>query len=100
MKPLRIHPEAEAELQQAFEFYEQQAEGLGVDFLDEVERVWAAIRQLPESGSPADEGIRRSVIRRFPFVVFYEAQADQIVVWAVAHQRRKPQYWRHRRRRK
>ena len=98
MRPLRIHPEAEAELQQAFEFYEQQAEGLGGDFLDEVDRVWTDIRALPASGSPSAEGLRRSVLRRFPFVVFYEVQAEHIVVWAVAHQRRRPQYWRSRQR--
>jgi hypothetical protein len=67
VKPLWIHPEAQAELFAAAEFYSSQAEGLGADFVVEVTESSELIRALPLA---ADEvGLRRSYLPRFPFTI-------------------------------
>ena len=82
MKPLRLHPEAEVELEQALRFYEECAPGLGADLLDEVRRTFEDIRRLPLAGSPEEYGLRRSLLRRFPFAVVYEVRSDDVVAVA------------------
>lgn len=94
MKPVVFHPEARAELTAAAEWYEQQREGLGLEFTSAVEAAIERIRLLPQAGA-VDEvtGRRKHVMRRFPYNVFYQELDDVIWIGAVAHQRRKPRYW-------
>ena len=77
-------------------FYEQRLAGLGYEFLDELERCAARIVAFPESGQHCYEHFRRAIVARFPFSVVYEILPDGILIVAVAHQRRRPGYWRQR----
>ncbi len=77
-------------------FYEAAAAGLGSDFLDDVQRVIDALREPPEHGRAVGRGLRSALLRRFPFCLIYSAETDAILIVAVAHQRRRPGYWRHR----
>jgi plasmid stabilization system protein ParE len=92
-----FHPEADAEFEEASLFYESRMVGLGRSFAAEVESTISLIRKFPEAGSPVGTSHRRAVVARFPYSVVYRQYPDLIVVVAVAHQRRRPGYWRRRR---
>lgn len=96
MIPYALHPEAEAELEEAALIYEARMAGLGKSFAANVERTIALVREYPEAGAIDGPGRRRMVVARFPYSVVYRQAADMIVVVAVAHQRRRPGYWRRR----
>lgn len=97
MKPVIIHSEAIEELDEAVAYYEDQKAGLGLDFLMEVEQALGKIQQNPNLGSVYKvTGLRRYVIQRFPFLVFYAELEECIWVVAIAHGKRRPDYWRRR----
>ena len=87
---------AEEEMTEAAMFYENQSVGLGADFLDDVERTIRNILMNPQSGIPLNTGLQRVLTRRFPFSIIYHIEANEVLVVAVAHQKRKPGYWRDR----
>jgi hypothetical protein len=70
------------------------AAGLGDHFLDDVQSAIDSVREYPESGASVPYGFRRVLLRRFPFSVIYAVELSLILVVAVAHQRRAPDYWR------
>ena len=74
-------------------FYEAAISGLGDDFLDDIQHAIDSVRDRPELGSLVDYGFRRALVRRFPFSIVYAIERGQIVVVAVAHHRRRPDYW-------
>jgi plasmid stabilization system protein ParE len=91
-----FHPEAEAEHEDASLFYESRMPGLGKSFAAEVERTIYLIREFPDAGSPLGLTRRRVLVARFPYSVVYRRDPDSVVIVAVAHQRRRPGYWRQR----
>lgn len=91
-----FHPAADVEFEEASVFYESRMPGLGKSFAAEVENTISLIREFPEAGSPIGFSHRRAVVARFPYSVVYRQYPDYIVIVAVAHQRRRPGYWRHR----
>ena len=96
MRSAVFHPEAEEELIAAARFYEQQAEGLGGEFIGEVRHTVGRIIAHPESGARFSRGLRRMLVDRFSYTVLYRAEAEQILLVAVMHLHRRPGYWRHR----
>lgn len=97
MKPVIIHSEAIEELDSAVSYYEDQTVGLGLDFLAEVEQVLSKIQQNPNLGAVYKvAGLRRYVIQRFPFLVFYAELEEFIWVVAIAHGKHRPDYWKKR----
>ena len=94
MIPYTFHPEADAELEEAALFYESRLAGLGKSFAAEVERTIALVREFPEAGSQVGPRRRRVLVARFPYSIVYRHDSDAIVIVAVAHQRRRPGYWR------
>jgi plasmid stabilization system protein ParE len=87
---------AEIEMTEASAFYEAATSGLGSDFLDEIQRVIHLLRQHPELGRSIDHGFRQAPLYRFPFSLIYTLEVDAILIIAIAHQRRRPGYWRDR----
>ena len=68
MKPVIIHSEATRELDNAIQYYEKQKIGLGLDLLSEIEQALEKIKINPNLGTAHTiEGVRRYVIRRFPY---------------------------------
>lgn len=96
MIPYAFHPEADAELEEAMLFYESRLAGLGKSFAAEVERMVSLIREFPGAGAKVGIDRRRVVVDRFPYSIVYRRDPDFIVIVAVAHQRRRPRYWRSR----
>jgi toxin ParE1/3/4 len=98
VKPLIIHADARAELDQSMAHYEEQLPGLGLDLQAEVERTLGDIQENPLLGSPyKSTKYRFWVVRRFSFVVFYRELETAIWIAAIAHGSRRPGYWRRRR---
>jgi plasmid stabilization system protein ParE len=95
--PYAFHPDAAAELEEASLFYESRLGGLGKSFAAEVERTISLIRDFPEAGLPLGSTQRRVVLARFPYSIVYKQGPDKILIVAIAHQRRRPGYWRRRR---
>ena len=91
-----ILPEAEADLSEAQEWYDQQRMGLGADLLQCVEETLRRIDQLPEMHGIVHKDVRRAVVRRFPYVVYYRVVAGEATVVAIMHSRRNPQDWQSR----
>ncbi|TPQ28229.1 type II toxin-antitoxin system RelE/ParE family toxin [Methylomonas koyamae] len=84
---------AETELDQAYQWYEQQQSGLGKQFLSEFDAAIRRITAFPTSYVLIDTDIRRCLIKRFPYGVLYGIDRQSIIVVAVAHLHRKPDYW-------
>jgi len=97
VKPVIIHSEAIEELDGAVAYYEDQKVGLGFNFLVEVEQALGKIQQNPNLGAIYKvTGLRRYVIQRFPFLIFYAELEEYIWVVAIVHGKRRPDYWRRR----
>jgi plasmid stabilization system protein ParE len=84
---------ADKEVDDAAAWYEEQAEGLTRDFLDELDRAVRLIRIYPLLAQQIEPEIRRFLFARFPYSLIYGIDQETIVVIAVAHQRREPRYW-------
>lgn len=85
--PLPVHAvsAASADLLAAHDWYEQRSPGLGKDFVRMVDAAIASITRQPDLFPPIHRGLRRSLIRRFPYAVFYRIDPDAIRVVAVLH---------------
>ena len=98
---MRLHPEARIDYIEGAEYYESRLPGLGKDFASEVEAAIQRIAENPRgaalagSSSPLGE-IRRRVLHRFPFSIVYILTNEFAEIVAIAHGRRRPNYWRSR----
>ncbi|WP_082926117.1 type II toxin-antitoxin system RelE/ParE family toxin [Halomonas sp. G11] len=93
---VRFHPEAEAELAESTEYYEDIEPGLGWDFALEVYSAIERAHRHPEAWTLLEGDIRRSLVRRFPYGVLYALENDDVFVLAVMHLHREPNYWKNR----
>lgn len=91
---VRLLESAQAELDDAIAWYAEQAPGLGDAFLIETLKTIKLIEQYPKAWHPLTQQIRRCRLRRFPYSVVYAQDGSDLLVLAVAHQHRKPGYWR------
>jgi toxin ParE1/3/4 len=96
VKRVIFHPEAEAEMVAAAEFYEGRSAGLGIDFIAQVERATRALVIYSRVGHRFSRRLRRVLVHRFPYGLLYRVEPERIFLVAVAHARRRPGYWRHR----
>jgi plasmid stabilization system protein ParE len=89
-------PEAKCDADEATRYYERRVPGLGARFRAEVESVCAAITRQPLLWRERRGGYRRVNIPGFPYYVAYVIRAERILVTAVAHGSRHPDYWKRR----
>lgn len=94
--PVILTPEAEADIAEARAWYEEKREGLGEEFILSVEAGLEHIRRAPAGASEVLPGVRRVIVRRFPYGLFYRVDDDQIAVLAVYHSKRDPRGWQER----
>jgi len=90
---LRLHPSAIIEVRDAFDYYDAQRPGLGGEFTASLDAALEEVESTPFVRPIISHGCRRRMLHRFPYAVVYLAEADEIVVYAVMHLRRKPGYW-------
>jgi len=81
---------AEAQLTQAYHWYEARAPGLGTEFLRSFEAACAQIGRQPKSSPIVFMDYRRNLLRKFPFGIFYAIEESGVVVAAVFHLARRP----------
>jgi plasmid stabilization system protein ParE len=93
---LVLAPEAEQDIQEAYGWYEKCRVGLGEEFLSCVDACVQHIRRSPELHAKIHEDYRRAMVRRFPYVVFYEYLENAVTIYGVFHTSRDPKKWRER----
>lgn len=76
-----------------FDWYEEQRSGLGEEFLSVVQATFKSIETCPELFAFVAGEIRRAVMSRFPFAVFYVVETHRVVVLRVLHTARDPRVW-------
>jgi toxin ParE1/3/4 len=97
VKPAKVHSEADAELLEAMEWYDDKRFGLGLQLLEETRDAILAIRKNPNIGARYGDADRRFYrLKRFPYVVYFEDMTDYVWIAAIAHERRRPGYWKRR----
>ena len=84
---------AERELKEAMEFYEAAQTGLGAEFLAEVEAAPRLIVAHPQAWLALSPRTRRCRTHRFPFGLFYQIRATEILIFSVMDMRRDPKRW-------
>lgn len=89
-----FHPEAEAEFNEAIEYYESCEQGLGYDFSIEVFDCIQRIVNFPTAWPIIEDDIRRCLVNRFPFGIIYTIEQTGVSILAVMHLRRHPDYWK------
>ena len=94
---LSIHEAAEAEINEAADFYDLESPGLGSVFLDEIQRALQSIVDFPEAAPLVRGCVRKRIVTKFPYSLLYSTRGSEIRVLAVAHHKRRPFYWRGRR---
>ena len=96
----RLLPEADAELARAASYFELERRGLGETFLGEFEKAIERLREYHHIGPVAVVAntveYRELLIDRFPYRLIYAVEHGEVIIVAVAHQRRRSEYWRNR----
>ena len=93
---IRIRPEAESEISEAFRWYEDKSEGLGSEFMRALDASLSYIQRNPTANPIAHKQMRRALLRRFPYSVIYLIEGRRIVVLACFHASRDPRQWKKR----
>ena len=90
---IEYHPALDRELLEVRDYYELQSVGLGADFVDEFERQVLKIAAMPERWMVVRGDLRRSLMKRFPYVIYFRLpQPDVVRVTVVKHEKRHPAY--------
>lgn len=96
MKAVRFHPDAESEMIDAAVYYETQQPGLGRRFLAAVQDAVNRIVLNPCLYPAVEHDVRRCLTKTFPFGVLFRERLGRIVIVAVMHLHRDPNYWKNR----
>ena len=95
-KRVRFHPEAENEFLASLAWYLERSHTAAADFEQAITNAIGTIATAPQRWPLYFEQFRKYTLHQFPFAIVYEEFLSEIVVFAVAHARRRPGYWRNR----
>ena len=93
---LVAEPRVDLDVAATYQWYENEQPGLGLEFLDQLRAVYDRIAASPFQYQDLRSGIRRALLRRFPYVVYFAVEADVVIVLAVLHASRDPAEWQRR----
>jgi len=93
---IEFHPEARIEILQAAHWYEIKTDGLGAQYLREIDRGLDAVIQLPHAWPASSKRFRRFLLYRFPYSICYRIEGLSVMVYAVAHHKQRSGYWKKR----
>ena len=93
---LSIRKEAEADITEAYQYYESCREGIGTEFISCIDEAISRIQNNPKQFRAVQDVIRRALVRKFTYGVYYTINENEIIVLAVVHARRNPKHWRSR----
>jgi toxin ParE1/3/4 len=96
VKELIVHEDADGEILDEAVFYEERSDGLGFDFILELERAYRRIQMTPSRWQKARHRTRKVTLDRFPHSVYYRELTDTIWIISVAPHARRPYYWQRR----
>lgn len=63
-------------------------------FFNELKTALTFIRKFPDAGTEVESGVRKLILKKFPYSIFYRQAEKSIIIIAVLHQRRRPEYWK------
>lgn len=89
----RFLPPAETELLKGISYYSAISPELGSRFEQAVAEAVKSVAAHPERGAPRSGSTRRWLVKSFPFGVIYRASESEVLIVAIAHERKKPEYW-------
>lgn len=95
-RPIRLVPGARAEFDADTDWYEEKQVGLGVDFVAKVPDVLDRIAKNPQLHAKVHGDVRKAIVRKFPYIVLYVEEPEEVVVIAVFHTSRNPAIWQQR----
>ena len=84
---------AKSELEDSVAYYELQHPGLGVRFKQEVRAAIARTLDFPDSFPAVSGSVRKAFVRAFPYKILFSVEGNSLIVLAIAHQHRIPDYW-------
>ena len=96
MYPITFKPEVYDDIKTAYDWYESQRVGLGEDFLLTLEESYVKITRTPKLYQDIYKLVRRKLVRRFPYGIFFVIRENTIIVLAILHTKREPQKWQER----
>ena len=91
-----LRPQAELDLKDGYRWYEARREGLGTDFTLRVNEILHRLERNPEMYPVVHGEIRRAIVRRFPYSIFYVVDVERVEVLAIVHSSRNPRAWQSR----
>jgi toxin ParE1/3/4 len=91
-----FHPAALIEYSEAVQYYAQNRTALAQAFIDAVENTIYRIRESPTTWQIIEEDVRRCMTQKFPYGVLYTVEEDEILILAIMHCSREPNYWKNR----
>jgi toxin ParE1/3/4 len=94
--PVVLRQKAKAEFDNAIDWYERQQLGLGPEFAERVEAVFDRISATPDMHAMVYRDVRKGLVRRFRYSIYYRVRTDRVVVLAVFHNKRNPNIWKSR----
>ena len=87
---VEVKEKAALQLTQAFLWYEEQQQYLGVAFWEEWESTVEYISRHPEGCSKKYKNFRQAIFRRFPYLIIYEIETDKVIVYSIINAKRHP----------
>ncbi|HVU55599.1 MAG TPA: type II toxin-antitoxin system RelE/ParE family toxin [Puia sp.] len=87
---LVLKPEVESDIEHAFNWYEDQKEGLGEEFLSELTIYYKKLENTPTAFGKIKKNYRQVALKRFPYVIVFEIIKTEVVIYAVFHTSRNP----------
>ena len=94
--PIRLLPEAKAEFDAAADWYEGKWRGLGLDFVRRVREVLIRIAANPRLHAKVYREVRKAIVTRFPYIILYQEEPDEVLVISIFHTSRDPSVWKSR----
>jgi hypothetical protein len=89
-----FHVAAATELNAAVSFYESAMSGAGKAFVSDVKNAIELLKNYPDAGARIGRKLRKLTLKRFPFSLIYRHETPNLLILAVAHNRRRPGYWK------
>ncbi len=91
--PLVFRRAVGRDLAAAYAWYEKQRVGLGEQFLTEINVSFDTIEEFPKMFAAVHAEVRRAIVSRFPYAIFYRVESNRIVIFTVLHTARDPRVW-------
>ena len=87
-------PQAREEFDEAYDWHENERPGLGEDFAQQVDEVLTMLKKYPKVHAKEYGNVRKAVLKKFQYTIYYYVEARTVVVLSVFHQKRNPENWK------